>query len=84
MLEECPRRHFCLTEVVRNICDLVPVHVSSLTNAVKPTSTCLSLLGMQLFGRPLLLGLPQVTGDGDGVHAGRHGFGWYLAELLPV
>lgn len=25
-----------------------------------------------------------MTGDGDGVHAGRHGFGWDLAELLPV
>lgn len=47
-------------------------------------STRRSLLGMQLFGRPLLLGLPQVTGDGDGIHAGGHGFGWYLAELLPV
>lgn len=22
--------------------------------------------------------------DGDGVHAGRHGLGWYLAELLLV
>lgn len=39
---------------------------------------------MQFFGCPLLLGLPQVTGDGDSVHAGGHGFGWDLAELLPV
>lgn len=53
-------------------------------DAVKPTSTCLSLLGVQLFGRPLLLSLPQVTADGDGVHTGGHGFGWYLAELLPI
>lgn len=44
----------------------------------------LALLGVQFFGRPLLLGLPQVTGDGDGINAGRHGFGWDLAELLPV
>ena len=39
---------------------------------------------MQFLGRPLLLGLPQMTGDGDGVHASGHGFGWDLAELLPV
>lgn len=38
----------------------------------------------EFFGRPLLLGLPQMAGDGDGVHAGGHGFGWDLAELLPV
>ncbi len=44
----------------------------------------LELLRVQFFGRPLLLGLPQMTGDGDGVHAGGHGFGWDLAELLPV
>lgn len=37
-----------------------------------------------LFRCPLLLGLPQMAGDGDGVHAGGHGFGWDLAELLPV
>lgn len=35
-------------------------------------------------GCPLLLGLPQVAGNGDGVHAGRHGFSRDLAELLPV
>lgn len=39
---------------------------------------------MQFLGCPLLLGLPQVTGDGDGIHARRHGFGWDDAELLPV
>lgn len=44
----------------------------------------LALLSVQFFGRPLLLGLPQVAGDGDGVHAGGHGFGWDLAKLLPV
>lgn len=44
----------------------------------------LALLRVQFFGRPLLLGLPQVTGDGDGVHTGGHGFGWDQAELLPV
>lgn len=44
----------------------------------------LVLLSVQFLGRPLLLGLPQMAADGDGVHAGRHGFGWDLAELLPV
>lgn len=44
----------------------------------------LALLRLQFFGCPLLLGLPQVTGDGDGVHTGGHGFGWDQAELLPV
>lgn len=44
----------------------------------------LPLLSVQFFGRPLLLGLPQMAGDGDGVHTGGHGFGWDLAELLPV
>lgn len=39
---------------------------------------------MQLFGGPLLLGLPQMAGDGDGVHAGRHGLSRDEAELLPV
>lgn len=36
------------------------------------------------FGRGWLLGLPEVVVDGHGVHAGRHGFGWYLTELLLV
>lgn len=31
-----------------------------------------------------LLGLPEVVVNGDGVHAGRHGLGWYLTELLLV
>lgn len=44
----------------------------------------LALLRVQLFGRPLLLGLPQMAGDGDGVNASGHGFGWDLTELLPV
>lgn len=42
------------------------------------------LLLWVFFGRPLLLGLPQMAGDSDGVHTSRHGFGWDLAELLPV
>lgn len=46
--------------------------------------SCPALLRVLFFGRHLLLGLPQVTGDGDGIHAGGHGFGWDLAELLPV
>lgn len=44
----------------------------------------LALLSVQFFGRPLLLGLPQMAGNGDGIHAGGHGFGWDLTELLPV
>lgn len=53
-------------------------------SCVQTLPSLLSLLRVQFFGRPLLLGLPQVTGDGDGVHTGRHGFGWDLTELLPV
>lgn len=44
----------------------------------------LALLCVQFLGCPLLLGLPQMAGDGDGIHAGGHGFGWDLTELLPV
>lgn len=28
--------------------------------------------------------LPQVAGDGEGVHTHAHGFGWDAAKLLPV
>lgn len=60
-----------------NSCVPVPMkHVQMLPNH-------LALLGV-FFGRPLLLGLPQMAGDGDGVHASGHGFGWDLAELLPI
>lgn len=31
-----------------------------------------------------LLGLPEVVVDRHRVHAGRHGLGWYLTELLLV
>lgn len=54
------------------------------SSLVRPETQSVSLFRVQFLGRPLLLGLPQVTGDGDGVHAGRHGFGWDHAELLPV
>lgn len=43
----------------------------------------LELLGVFL-GRPLLLTLPQMVGDGDSVHAGRHSFRRDPTELLPV
>lgn len=54
------------------------------SSLVHPKTQSVSLFWVQFLGRPLLLGLPQVTGDGDGVHAGRHGFGWDHAELFPV
>lgn len=31
-----------------------------------------------------LLGLPEMAVDRHRVHAGRHGLGWYLTELLLV
>lgn len=42
------------------------------------------LLSVQFLGRRLLLGLPQMAADGDGVHTGGHGFGRDQAELLSV
>lgn len=36
------------------------------------------------FGCGWLLGLPEVVVNGHGIHAGRHGLGWYLTELLLV
>lgn len=36
------------------------------------------------FGCGWLLGLPELVVNGHGIHAGRHGFGWYLTELLLV
>lgn len=42
-----------------------------------------ALLGV-FFGRALFLGLPQMAGDGNGIHAGGHSFGRDLAELLPI
>lgn len=54
------------------------------SSLVHPETQSVSLFLVQFLGCPLLLGLPQVTGDGDGIHARRHGFGWDDAELLPV
>lgn len=54
------------------------------SSLVHPEAQSSSLFQVQFLGCPLLLGLPQVTGDGDGIHARRHGFGWDDAELLPV
>lgn len=63
----------------------VKIHSCVHLAAEKSSFQILALLfRVHLLGRALLLGLPQVTGDGDGVHAGGHGFGWDLAELLPV
>lgn len=39
---------------------------------------------LELFGRSLFLGLPQVAEDGDGIHVGRHGLSGDVAELLLV
>lgn len=59
-----------------------PVFFPESPHLARPAT--LVLLGVQFFGRGLLLGLPQVAGDGDGVHAGGHRFGRDQAELLPV
>lgn len=53
------------------------MHVQMLPNHV-------ALLSVQFFGRPLLLGVPHMAGNGDGIHTGGHGFGRDLAELLLV
>lgn len=39
---------------------------------------------LELFGRSLFLGLPQVAVDGDSIYIGRHGLGRDVAELLLV
>lgn len=43
-----------------------------------------SLWCSELFGRPGSLGLPQLAGDGERVHAHGHGFGRDDRELLAV
>lgn len=47
-------------------------------------STRLRLKRLELLGRSLFLGLPEVAVDGDGIYIGRHGLGWDVAELLLV
>lgn len=74
-------RHLCF---IINVCEACLCSTFQLWFLTVGCWKCPDLLRLQFFGCPLLLSLPQMTSNGDGIHAGWHGFGRYQTELLPV